>query len=148
MRSRRIALGALAAVATIVGAWALLAPVSFYADFPFGRAWVAVDGPYNEHLIRDVGALNLGFAVVAAVAARRAEAAFVRLAAVAALVVGVPHMLYHTVHLEGLAPFDAAMNVVTLGLGVIVPAWLAWSPAPRARSGAALHRDEAIGTER
>ncbi|HEX6254895.1 MAG TPA: hypothetical protein VFZ70_03695 [Euzebyales bacterium] len=148
MRSRRIALGALAAVAATVGVWALLAPGSFYSDFPFGRAWVAVDGPFNEHLIRDVGALNLGLAVVAAVAAYRAEPALVRLAAAAALVVGAPHLLYHTLHLDGLAPLDAAMNVVTLGLGVIVPTWLAWSPAPRARSDAAPRRHTAIGADR
>jgi hypothetical protein len=148
MRSRRIALGALAAAAATVGAWALLAPRSFYGDFPFGRAWVAVDGPFNEHLIRDVGALNLGLAVVVAVAAYRAEAALVRLAAISALVVGIPHLLYHTLHLDGLTPFDAAMNVVTLGLGVVVPAWLAWSPAPRAGSAAARRRHTAIGADR
>ena len=30
--------------------------------------WVAVDGPFNEHLVRDVGALNLALAFVAAMA--------------------------------------------------------------------------------
>ena len=35
----------------------------FYDDFPgLGRSWVAADGPYNEHLVRDVGALNLALA--------------------------------------------------------------------------------------
>jgi hypothetical protein len=147
MRSRRIALGALAVVALAVGSLALLTPGSFYGDFPFGRAWVAVDGPYNEHLIRDVGALNLSLAVVVGVAAYRAEPVLIRLAAVAALVVGVPHLLYHTLHLDGLAPLDAAMNVVTLGLGVIVPAWLAWAPAPRAASDAALRDHAATGAD-
>ncbi len=56
-----------------VGAWAALAPRSFYDDFPGGgRHWVAVDGPFNEHLVRDVGTLNLA---LAAVDRRRAGAA-------------------------------------------------------------------------
>ena len=43
-----------------------VAPKSFYEDFPgAGRVWVAVDGPYNEHLVRDVGSLNLALAFVA-----------------------------------------------------------------------------------
>lgn len=45
----------LALQSVVVGAWALLAPRSFY-DFPdAGRSWVSVDGPHNEHLLRDVG---------------------------------------------------------------------------------------------
>ena len=44
-------------------------PQSFYDDFPgLGRAWVSVDGPYNEHLVRDVGALNLALLVLFVVA--------------------------------------------------------------------------------
>ena len=43
----------------VVGLWAAVAPQSFYDDFPgAGRHWVAVDGPYNEHLVRDVGVLT------------------------------------------------------------------------------------------
>ena len=38
------------------GLWATLSPRSFYDEFPGGgRAWVAADGPYNEHLVRDFG---------------------------------------------------------------------------------------------
>ena len=37
--------------------FALLAPRSFYDDFPVGGAhWVSAFAPYNEHLIRDYGA--------------------------------------------------------------------------------------------
>ena len=70
MRERRLALGILAAAALVVGAWAQFAPASFYTSFPGGRGWVAVDGPYNEHLIRDIGGLNLALAVMALAAAR------------------------------------------------------------------------------
>src|SRR3712207_7201681 len=47
------------------GLWALLLPRVFYEDFPLpGREWVSTLGPYNEHLIRDYGALNLALAVL------------------------------------------------------------------------------------
>jgi hypothetical protein len=53
-----------------VGVWATFVPRSFYDDFPgFGRHWVQVDGPYNEHLVRDFGAVNLALAVVTITAA-------------------------------------------------------------------------------
>src|SRR3712207_2072212 len=47
----------LASAPLVVGMWALLVPHSFYDDFPLpGRNWVSTLGPYNEHLVRDVGA--------------------------------------------------------------------------------------------
>ena len=58
---RRVILWILNALGAFVGVWALAAPQAFYEAFPgigFG-AWVGVDGPFNEHLIRDVGALYL-----------------------------------------------------------------------------------------
>ena len=46
----RIGLALLAASQALVGVWALLAPRSFFDDFPaFGRTWVALLSPYNEH---------------------------------------------------------------------------------------------------
>ena len=56
----RVILALLAITSVQLGLWATFAPRSFYEDFPGGgRNWVAVDGPYNEHLVRDFGALNL-----------------------------------------------------------------------------------------
>src|SRR3712207_9286787 len=60
----------LAVSALTVGLWALLVPRSFYDDFPLpGRAWVSTLGPYDEHLVRDYGALNLALGILLAVAA-------------------------------------------------------------------------------
>ena len=56
----------LTVLALFVGAWAQLAPASFHTSFPFGQGWLAADGPYNEHLLRDVGGLNLALALVTA----------------------------------------------------------------------------------
>ncbi len=60
------------------GLWPLLSPRGFYEDFPgFRIGWVAMDGPFNEHLIRDFGALNLALSAIligAAVIGRTAVA--------------------------------------------------------------------------
>ena len=87
----RIALGYLTAMALQIGVWALLAPRSFYDDYPgLGRAWVSVDGPFNEHLIRDVGALNLALAAMLLAAAITLSRALVVAVAVASLTWAFP----------------------------------------------------------
>lgn len=72
-RSHRAALtttGLLTASAAYVGGWASAAPQSFYDTFPgLHRVWISVDGPFNEHLVRDVGAFYLGFAAAGLLAA-------------------------------------------------------------------------------
>src|SRR5215212_8453227 len=79
VRFERLVLLALALSAAFVGLWALLAPASFYAGFPgAARHWVPVDGPFKEHLVRDVGALNCALCVLSLVALLRPERAVVR----------------------------------------------------------------------
>jgi hypothetical protein len=61
----RVGMALLAVSPLGVGVWALFAPRSFFQDFPAaGRHWVSALGPYNEHLMRDVGALNLALLVL------------------------------------------------------------------------------------
>src|SRR3954452_9202699 len=87
-----------------VGLWAALAPRSFYDDFPGGgRHWVSPDGPFNEHLVRDVGTLNLALMALALAALVRPGRYLVQVAAGATLVNSLPHLLYHAAHLS---PFD------------------------------------------
>lgn len=124
----RLLLTALALGAGVVGAWAALAPASFYADFAFGRAWVALDGPYNEHLIRDVGALNLSLAVVTVAALVRTE--LVRVAAAATLAFAVPHLAYHATHMDPFGPVDVVAQLAVLVFQVTAPAWLLLQPGP------------------
>lgn len=112
-RAVRVLLVVLGVVALELGVWATLAPRSFYDDFPgLGRTWVAVDGPYNEHLVRDFGGLNLALAVLTIAAALSLSLALVRTAAVAWLVWGVPHLVYHARHLD---PFSTSDKVLNLG---------------------------------
>ncbi|MDH3707744.1 MAG: hypothetical protein OES57_16885 [Acidimicrobiia bacterium] len=118
----RIGLAVIFISSVSVGAWAQLAPQSFYDDFPGGgRVWIAVDGPYNEHLIRDVGGLNLALALVALVAIVRPEPLLVAAAAGAALIFGAPHLLYHLLNLDVLETADQVGVVVSLVGAVIVP---------------------------
>ena len=126
----RVALGILAVVGLQVGLWAAFAPQSFYDDFPsLGRVWVAVDGPYNEHLVRDVGVLNLALAVVAIVAFVTLSRAAVLAAGGAWLVYGVPHLVYHLRHLDPLPDADQFAVPGTLAANVLLAAvvlWTAW----------------------
>lgn len=110
---RRVALVVIAGGSLVVGVWAQGFPRSFYDDFPgMGRVWVAVDGPFNEHLVRDVGGLNLGLAFVAVLALVTGSALLARAAGGAALLYGVPHLLYHATHLD---PFDSGDALAMLG---------------------------------
>ena len=133
-----------AVLGLVVGGWQAFAPSSFYRDFPgFGRHWVSPDGPYNEHLLRDVGQGNLALGVLALVALVAGGVWLARAAGIAEVVDAVPHQLYHQAHLDALPPGDrlpqtVALTVVTLtalalaGFAFGLPA----TPPSRAASGA------------
>jgi hypothetical protein len=127
--TRIAALVALTLSATYVGVWAAFFPHSFYRDFPgFGRVWVAVDGPYNEHLVRDVGGLYLAMAVLGLGALVWRDARLQVLAGACWTVFSLSHFAYHLGHLGSLAQFDKAANVVTLGLTLGAALYLAVPP--------------------
>jgi hypothetical protein len=112
----------MAASSGLIGLWAQLAPRSFYDDFPGGgRHWVSADGPYNEHLVRDVGGLNLALTVVIVVAAITLGPVLVRTAAVATLAFAVPHIAYHSAHTDLYSSSDAAASIFSLAVGVLMP---------------------------
>jgi hypothetical protein len=139
IRAVRAVLGLLALFGVVVGAWALFAPRSFYDDFPGGgRHWVAVDGPYNQHLVRDVGGLNLGLAAVALVAFVVPGPALVRAAGLGWLLFSLPHLIYHLGNLEPLPAADKVANVVSLSAAVLLAvAALLLAGRPRSRQPAA-----------
>ena len=118
----RIALGYLVVVALQIGVWAQFAPRSFFDDFPgLGRAWVSVDGPYNEHLVRDVGGLYLALGVVLVAAMITLARVMVTTASLAVLASGVPHAVYHLAHRDGLAAGDLAVSLTGLVLMAAIP---------------------------
>jgi hypothetical protein len=123
----RAVLAIYGALLAVTGVWAAAFPASFYDDFPgFGRVWVAVDGPYNEHLVRDVGSLNLALAVLLLAAAVRTTPLLVGVAAGVNLVNALPHAIYHFRHLDVFDTTDQVLNVVVLGASVLVPIGLLW----------------------
>ncbi|HZA75000.1 MAG TPA: hypothetical protein VE623_01255 [Acidimicrobiales bacterium] len=121
-RAVRAALALLVAQGLVVGSWAAISPRSFYDDFPGGgRAWVAADGPYNEHLVRDFGDLNLALAAVALVALVTMGRALVLAAGLGWIVYQAPHLIYHLRHLDVYGTTDQALNVTSLVLALALP---------------------------
>ena len=145
----RVGLWLLVVPFAVTGLWASLAPTSFFASFPgLGHAWVVVLPPYNEHLVRDVGDLYLGLAVVVAWAAVTLDRRVTQAALVASLVAGLPHVLFHLQHLDGLAAADATAELSSLTLTVVLPLALlvatgriGGAQAQRARCERARRRD-------
>jgi nucleoside-diphosphate-sugar epimerase len=111
---------------------ATFSPESFYEDFPFGRGWVMMDGPYNEHLIRDVGALNLALLVFTLGALFLSLRAVARLTAVAWLAWSIPHLAFHASHLHGsVSAGENAAIVISLTIPAVaaIAVWFLTSPS-------------------
>ena len=132
-----------------IGLWQAVFPASFYADFPgMGHHWVSPDGPYNEHLLRDVGLGNLAIGAVALVALRTGVVWLARAVGLAVVVVNLPHQLYHQAHVSVLPTMTdqvlqsvslAAVSLAAISLVVLafrLPAAPA-STAPSTTHGAA-----------
>jgi len=122
-RSLVIVLGVLTGT---LGVWAGFAPKSFYDDGPIpfvDTDWVSMLPPYNEHLVRDYGFVNLGLTLVFVVGAVRLTPVLVRVGAGALFVFGAPHTAYHSLHLDRMSAADAtAQTVTTSVLTLVLPA--------------------------
>ena len=113
------------AVQLVSGVWPLLWPRPFYDTFPLpGHPWQAWQPSYNEHLVRDFGALNLVLALLFGVAAYTMDTLLTRTALVGYLIFGVPHLIFHLNHLNHMPAGDAVAQVVSLSLGVAGPLFL------------------------
>ena len=121
-------------VQLVSGVWPLLWPRNFYDTFPLpGHSWQAWQPFYNEHLVRDFGALNLVLALLFGVSAYTMDTLMTRTALVGYLIFGVPHLIFHLNHLHALPAGDAVAQVVSLSLGVAAPLFLLWltrQPSP------------------
>jgi hypothetical protein len=119
IRGKQAVAGLLAVSAAVVGGWAEFAPRSFYHSFPgFGRHWVSRVGPYNEHLIRDVGGLYLALLVITVWALLRALPEMLRMTGGGWLVFNVAHIAFHAGHLDGFSTGDKVGQVVALAVAV------------------------------
>jgi hypothetical protein len=115
----KICLGLIAFIGLGIGVWASVWPLDFYGAFPgCGRTWVSLDGPYNEHLVRDTGALNLSLGVLAAFGLFRPQSVEPRVVGVSATFYALPHFIYHAGKLELYLPLDQALILLANGLGL------------------------------
>jgi hypothetical protein len=131
IRGKRAAALLLALSAAEVGSWASIAPRAFYRSFPGGgHHWVSVIGPYNEHLVRDVGGLYLSLLAISVWAVVRPRPEIMRLEGVAWLVFSLPHLAFHAAHLGPLRLADQVGNMATLG-GTVVLAMVLLVPGAR-----------------
>jgi len=100
---------------------ALVAPRSFYEDFPFGRGWVEAYPSYNDHLIYDYGAYTLGAVVALVIAAIWLDRRVVQVVTVSWLVSATIHFVNHVLTVDRYGTGDAIANLAGLFLFVAVP---------------------------
>lgn len=137
-RVEGVALGLIAVLMLPAGLQAAFAPKSFFDDFPLGRGWIAHHGDaYNEHLVRDVGALFLAMIIVTGWTVLRRRPG--RGVAVAWLVQGVLHLAFHLGRLDGYGTADKIGLSGSLALVPLLAVLAIWvgqrSPAARGGQG-------------
>ena len=119
----RALLAALAVSAAYPGAWAVLAPGSFFAEFPgAGRHWTAGLPAYSEHLVTDVGAFYLGFALLLAWAAWRPSRELIVPVCTAFALFSAIHLAWHVAHLDGFSTLDAVLQTASLAAVLVASA--------------------------
>ena len=143
----RIGLLFLAATTLNGSLWALPFPRSFYEDFPLpGRDWVSTLGPYDEHLVRDYGALNLALGILLVATALFLERRLTRVALADWLGYALPHFVYHTTLTEHFSPFDNVGQLGSLGLQVLLPLVLLFLTGVPPQEGKRTPQREAVST--
>ncbi len=148
----KLLLGGFVLFGLIIGLWQAVFPASFYADFPgMGHHWVSPDGPYNEHLLRDVGLGNLAVGTVAIAALLTGAVWVARAVGLAVVVMNLPHQVYHQVHVSVLPTVTdqvlqsislAAVSLAAVALLVLasrLPASASTAPRPGSRAPAPTH---------
>ncbi len=127
----RLSLIVLAVLAGVLGIFGVVSPHCFYRTIP----GVDMLGPYNQHLLSDVGGFYLAFAVVFAGAASSMDRALVRMACVGFLIAQTIHFIYHVTHLKGFGLGMAVIQTVLLGLMLAVPSICLWLSSRPRRDG-------------
>lgn len=96
-----------------------------------GGSWIDAFPPFNEHLVRDVGGLYSGFALLFLIAAVGLEPSVVRAALIAWLPFAAIHFIWHVTNLEGLGFNEKLLQMVSLGLVLLLPVLLLWAQRRR-----------------
>jgi hypothetical protein len=143
----RFALIYMAVALGVVAVYILLAPRTFYDDFPGWAQWVSALPPYNEHLLRDFGSAGLGLAILAGIAAVWMDRRLVQGAAIALFAGTLPHTIYHFTTTES---YSTADNVASLGglvLQTVLPLLILYLASGARQSGAGTQPDQPRTTE-
>jgi hypothetical protein len=104
----------------LIGAWAYLLPHYFYNDIPT----VAMNPPFSQHFVSDVGAFYISQGVVLVLAAVAMERRLVRAALAGYVTFAVLHLVFHTTHLAGMPAHDSILLTTALVLDATIPAAL------------------------
>ena len=96
--------------------------------------WISTDGPFNEHLIRDVGAMYLALGIASVGGLVWHSPAVFRILGLAWTVFGVLHLGYHAMHLDHMDAVDAVGSIVSLSISLALGVVLL---IPGSRSGGA-----------
>ena len=112
----RAGLVLLAVLDGVVGAWQYFFPRSFFDDFPT----VELDPPYNEHLVADVGGLNLALVAILVYAAVVLEYRVVMAALAGFAIYAGTHFLWHVTNFDGFPVQDAVAVGTGLGFEVVL----------------------------
>jgi len=107
------------------GLWATVAPRHFFDTFPgFGQRWTAAYPPYNAHLVSDVGATFITLAVLLLIAALVRDRRVTAVVLIGVIVFSSLHLVFHAAHAGALRGGALAASLISLALGVVVPAGL------------------------
>lgn len=142
----RMLLAFLSLTSVFVGGWAYFAPGHFHNNFPgFGMRWLPVFGPFNEHLVKDVGAMYLGLAVLSVLAMVVVRnKTLVVVAAGAWTTFNLLHLVYHVQMLHMLGPRDQVVSMVSLW-ALLLASLALFMPAKRTSDSAAPTIERTLG---
>ena len=135
----RALLVVVAAAQVELGLWGVAAPRSLFDNYPgLGHHWISALGTYNEHLIRDFAAAELGFAVLLASAAIWFERRLVLVAGAAFIAATLPHFAYHLTTTDAFGTADNAASLAgfALELAVVITAMTLVLQTPQGESDA------------
>lgn len=119
-------LGFLTLTGAGVGLWAYAAPRNWYDTFPgMGLSWLPQLGPYNEHFVKDVGAMFLGLGLLSVLTLIHiANTTLVKVTAGTWTLFSLLHFIYHMQMLGMYSPRDQVLNVIVLTVILLASALL------------------------
>ncbi|MEY2418777.1 MAG: hypothetical protein QOG90_1457 [Actinomycetota bacterium] len=112
--------------------WPLASPRNFYDKFPGGPYhWIDINGPYNEHFLRDFGALNAALVVILIFALWKPTTSLLQATGLALAVYALPHAIYHLSHLDVYKSSEKFIATAPLVLQFVMGLAVVWLSSAR-----------------